>query len=204
MCSWGTFLVLGLGESSDRVTKYLDDSRLDYTHEPLSSRDDFDNISLAFVCVAKESLSVGLDISDRLAKLGIPSLLVAPLEVATGLNALCQFVSFPVTDADLKAAFHRALYGPEANVHNEEMRNYARRLGILTSRERLIAQMAANGETNRRIARVVGLTEKSVERERRRMREKIQARNSAELMRVVTLGSIYEFCDASNQQAKFA
>ena len=200
MCRWGKILVLGLDESSTRVVKYLSKSRLDFVQRPIDSKGDYDNTLLAFVCVAKESLSVGLDITNRLEDLGIPSLLVAPLDVAPTLGDHCQFVSHPSSDAKLKAAFHRAIYGPQASLHSQAMRDYAQRLGALTTRERLIAQMVANGETNRRIARVVCLAEKSVEREHRRVGKKIDAKNSAELMRVVTLGSIYEFCDVANEQ----
>lgn len=201
MHRWGHVLVLGLGNSSKRVVDYLKNARLDYLQRPLDSQSDLNDPLLAFVCTTTSNLHEALASIQWLEESFVPFVLVGPQRVAELLDndKLDKFVGLPAEDSILNAAFNQTLYGPEANLHSLAMRDYAQRLRSLTSRERLIAQMAANGETNRRIARVVCLAEKSVERERRKVRQKVEAKNSADLLRIVTLGSMFEFCGGANQ-----
>ena len=63
----------------------------------------------------------------------------------------------------------------------------ADRMALLTSRERQVMSMVANGEMNKLIAHRLGISEKTVEIHRAKVMEKMQARSLADLVRMVVM-----------------
>ena len=63
----------------------------------------------------------------------------------------------------------------------------ADRISLLTSRERQIMDMVANGEMNKMIAHRLGISEKTVEIHRHKVMEKMQAKSLADLVRMVVI-----------------
>ena len=139
MHRWGHVLVLGLGNSSKRVVDYLKNARLDYLQRPLDSQSDLNDPLLAFVCTTTSNLHEALASIQWLEESFVPFVLVGPQRIAElldnnklGNDKLDKFVGLPAEDSILSAAFNRTLYGPEANLHNLAMRDYAQRLRSLT------------------------------------------------------------------------
>ena len=196
MCKWGQIYILGAGRGSSRVAEYLKKVRLDFVHSSIIDFDKANDALVAFLCADASQSVVQQRAVRYLRSRNIPMVSVGTEDFCrnAAVDSAPPFIQLPTSDEVIGTAFNRALYQPDAALDTVAMRDYAQRLETMTSRERLIAHMAASGETNRRIARVVGLAEKSVERERKRLREKMQVRNSAELMRVVVLGSMFEYC----------
>ena len=75
-----------------------------------------------------------------------------------------------------------------AFVESEEHRL---RLESLSERERRIVQLAADGIPNKRIATALGLSVKTVEKQRRLAYQQLKVNNTAEMARVVTLGNLH-------------
>lgn len=63
---------------------------------------------------------------------------------------------------------------------------YRQRFASLTSRERQVLEGLLNGETNKQIARRIGISHKTVELHRARLMSKFQARNLTHLVLMVT------------------
>ena len=55
----------------------------------------------------------------------------------------------------------------------------------LTTREREVLQLITNGQSNKEAGRVLGISPRTVEVHRARVMEKLCARNTADLMRIV-------------------
>ena len=62
-----------------------------------------------------------------------------------------------------------------------------RRLEELTARERQVLDMVVAGETNKGIARLLGISEKTVEIHRAKVMEKMQAKSLAELVKMAAV-----------------
>ncbi len=63
----------------------------------------------------------------------------------------------------------------------------ARRMDLLTPREHQVLDMVADGKTNKAIARGLDISEKTVEIHRAHVREKMQAKSLADLVKMVTM-----------------
>ena len=72
-------------------------------------------------------------------------------------------------------------------------RRAAQRAGALTRRERQVALLLANAETNKVIARHLNLSEKTVESHRANIMRKMEARSLADLVRKVRMAGMGEF-----------
>lgn len=202
MSNWGQILVLGKCPRS--LAQYLAKSRLDFETQPIETPiTDQSKCLMAFLCGESYQERRVRSQTSQLSDLEIPTIVLGT-DPNGELARECEthwhsnFIELPATECDLETAFNKALYEPNAKRHRIEMQDYATRLGLLNIRHRLILQLAADGVTNRRIARIVGLAEKSVERERQNARQLLKVKNSAEMMRVVTLGSIFEYSDLSS------
>ena len=71
-----------------------------------------------------------------------------------------------------------------------QIRQYAKRLAQLTEREKNILRLAVEGWPNKRIAALLDVSVKTIERSRKFAYQKLNVRSSAEMARVVTLGSM--------------
>lgn len=88
--------------------------------------------------------------------------------------------------ADIREALRRdvhfsALQGGRRSI---EVRGFAQ----LTPREREVLQLISNGQSNKEAGRVLGISPRTIEVHRARVMEKLGARNTADLMRIVLTG----------------
>jgi FixJ family two-component response regulator len=73
---------------------------------------------------------------------------------------------------------------PAADLHPPEV---VKRVKTLTERERMVLESVLVGDTTREIGELLDLSHRTVELHRRMVLRKIGARNTAHLVRVVTL-----------------
>jgi FixJ family two-component response regulator len=81
----------------------------------------------------------------------------------------------------LGAAGHPAHRGDRRTV---EVRGFAQ----LTPREREVLELITNGQSNKEAGRELGISPRTIEVHRARVMEKLGARNTADLMRIVLMG----------------
>jgi DNA-binding NarL/FixJ family response regulator len=113
----------------------------------------------------REALRVGTD-GYMLKDATLDELLMAMRSVALGKKYLSPDVSSHLVNSFL---------------HPETARNKASRLEILTTRERSILQLIAEGRTNRTAAEFLSVSPKTVEKHRANLMHKLGLRNAAEL-----------------------
>ena len=86
-----------------------------------------------------------------------------------------------VTDA-LRRNVHVGV--PSAGRRPVEVRGFAQ----LTPREREVLELITNGQSNKEAGRELGISPRTIEVHRARVMEKLGARNTADLMRIVLAG----------------
>jgi len=96
-------------------------------------------------------------------------------------------VTKPVDTEDLLSLVRDAL---RRDVHFGTMRSTGRGIEVrgfsqLTPREREVLQLITNGQSNKEAGRELGISPRTVEVHRARVMEKLGARNTADLMRIV-------------------
>ncbi len=74
------------------------------------------------------------------------------------------------------------------------------RLALLTPRERQVMEMVVAGGTNKVIAKHLGVSSKTVEAQRGRVMDKMQADNTAELVRIAIDAGVTKETPQSNEQ----
>lgn len=140
----------------------------------------------------------GLELQRTLAERGIALpvvVLTAHGDVATTRAAMkagaFDFLEKPVDDAVLVDVLRHAI-DQDARVHQarREQDGYRERLGKLTPRELDVATLLAGGLQNRQIAERLGISPRTVEVYKARMMEKLDCRNLAEIMRVMSTVSV--------------
>ena len=111
-----------------------------------------------------------LDAAVTAMKLGAADVVSKPIDTEHLLNV--------VRDA-LRKDVH---YGPlEGGRRPVEARGFAQ----LTPREREVLQLISNGQSNKEAGRMLGISPRTIEVHRARVMEKLGARNTADLMRIV-------------------
>ena len=73
-----------------------------------------------------------------------------------------------------------------ANISGE----HAQLVGQLSPREREVADLVANGYSNKRIARKLGLSEKTIEKHRSNCVRKLKVHSSAEMVRAIVVAEM--------------
>lgn len=97
-----------------------------------------------------------------------------------------DFIEKPFDDQLLLDLVQKAIEKSLEVAHDQALREeIARRLGLLTPREREVLDLVMLGEPNKRIAITLGICEKTVEAHRAKVMEKTQARSIAELIKLV-------------------
>lgn len=96
-------------------------------------------------------------------------------------------VTKPVDGERLAAAIRETL---RRDVHIAALQNGQRQVEIrgftqLTPREREVLQLITNGQSNKEAGRELGISPRTIEVHRARVMEKLGARNTADLMRIV-------------------
>jgi len=96
----------------------------------------------------------------------------------------------PIDNDQLLAAVFEAL---REDVHVGPIQGGKRQIEVrgfehLTPREREVLQLITNGQSNKEAGRELGISPRTIEVHRARVMEKLGARNTAELMRIVLMG----------------
>lgn len=136
----------------------------------------------------------GLDLMRRVKSLkpGTPVFILEDEpEVGSAVKAMkagaSDVFSKPADDEDVAAAVKAALgteawVGPVADGRRVvEVRGFQQ----LTPREREVLQLITNGQSNKEAGRLLGISPRTIEVHRARVMEKLGARNTADLLRIV-------------------
>jgi len=106
-----------------------------------------------------------------------------PMSVRAMKAGAVDFIQKPFQDQDLLDAIQRAITRDaefrRARVHHADV---ARRVALLTPREREVFALVAQGRMNKQIAAEFGISEKTVKVHRARVMEKMHAGSLAELV----------------------
>ncbi|MCR9291395.1 MAG: LuxR C-terminal-related transcriptional regulator [bacterium] len=197
------FMVIGNGsESTFQVVEYLSGKGTHYTSVPLSRHVPFGILSpearhMAFVCTDNKSEAQALYVLEELTERGIVSIVVHddcnPRFQQSAVQAgAADVLAMPLRNSAIEDALDIAFYREEIEQHQSSMEQHAILLSQLSPRERRIVCLAARGLPNKQIARAIGRSIKSVERLRRQAYDKLQVRSTADMTRVVLLGSLFE------------
>ena len=136
----------------------------------------------------------GLDLQDRLSEVGsvLPIIFITghgdvPMAVRAMQRGAVDFIQKPFRDQELLDRINIALEkGNQSFAVQEQVEEFASRVGTLTQREREVMEMIVNGKANKVIAVDLGLSQRTVELHRARVMEKMKARTLADLVRMAT------------------
>jgi FixJ family two-component response regulator len=135
----------------------------------------------------------GLELQGKLIEQGfiIPVIIITghgdvPTAVRATKAGAVDFLEKPVSDQVLLRRIRLALELDRRK--RRELRRHrqtAAHLATLSPRERQVMEMVVAGRPNKQIATRLGITEKTVEAHRKRVMQKLGARNAAALVRLV-------------------
>ena len=137
----------------------------------------------------------GLQLQQALNSRGwkIPTIFITghgtvPTAIAAMKAGAFDFIEKPLRTEILIESVERALAWAETR-HDEglQLATIKERVALLTAREREVLALAAAGEPNKMIARRLGISFRTVELHRSHILEKMQARTTAELIRMAIL-----------------
>ena len=134
----------------------------------------------------------GLALQSRLSELGstLPIIfLTGHPDIPTTVRAIKaganDFLTKPVSSDDLLRAIERAIAHHElARDLKSKLDMVRARIAALTPRERQVFELVIRGNTNKRIARALGATERTIKAHRHRVMMKMQVETLAELVSV--------------------
>ncbi|MGH8579383.1 MAG: response regulator transcription factor [Gammaproteobacteria bacterium] len=114
-----------------------------------------------------------------------------PMAVRALKSGAVDFIEKPYTDEQLLEHIERALRRDRKRLrHVQERAQMAEHLACLTPREREVMDLVVQGHRSQRIAKKLGISERTVETHRQRIMDKMHVGSVAELVRVtiVALG----------------
>jgi two-component system response regulator FixJ len=134
----------------------------------------------------------GLEVQSRLsaAGIGVPVIiLTAHGDVATARAALkagaFDFLEKPIDDALMLKTIEAALArDAEVRVREDRRATVLRQLARLTPRERQVLKLVVDGHHNREVARVLGISPRTVEVYKARVMDKLQVDRLPDLIRL--------------------
>jgi FixJ family two-component response regulator len=140
----------------------------------------------------------GLEMQEQLRQrsIDLPTIIITghadvPIAIKAMKAGAVDFIEKPFNDEALLASVRSALEAHSRNRADAELRREAKtRLDQLTKREHEVLGLVVKGLSNKRIAAVLGISEKTVEVHRGNMMRKMRVGNVAELVRVALTGGI--------------
>ena len=145
----------------------------------------------------RSDVNSGLKVQERALELKIASPFVFILregESSWTASAVRQkaihVVEQPLTRDALRVVLDQAFLSCGAYKAYVDAESHRKRLESLSERERRIVQLASDGMPNKRIATVLGLSVKTVEKQRRQAYQRLNVTSTAEMTRAVTLGNL--------------
>lgn len=139
----------------------------------------------------------GLDVIRRMSesKVSLPVIMMTGFgEVAIAVKAMksgaADFLEKPLDESELLAVLSRLAADSRAAVARASQREQSTaRIGRLTEREREVFDRLAVGQTNKGIARELGISPRTVEIHRAHVMEKLEARTLSDIVRLgIVLG----------------
>lgn len=135
----------------------------------------------------------GLELFDRLCELHatLPVIFITghgdvPMAVAALKRGAADFIEKPFNDEDMLTLIRQCLVVEmEGRERRRQDAEVARRLDLLTQREREVLELIVAGRLNKQIADTLGISIKTVEVHRARVMEKMGANSLAELVQHV-------------------
>lgn len=114
-----------------------------------------------------------------------------PLAVEAMKLGACDFIEKPFDDEVLFRALHSALErGNPTEAADPALREFVRRVGTLSERERQVLDHLVAGDTSKEIGRALDISPRTVEIYRAKLMAKTQASNLQELVRWAVLSGL--------------
>ena len=157
----------------------------------------WDYVALSYVRVRSDNLDYAL---KTMQAVSMKTPVIALLHVQKDseiANTLVQqgaaaVLSAKAEIAEHQGAFHHALRLRKTRKELRSMAIQSEKYETLSQLQKNIVQLAADGESNKRIAKLLGLSINTIEKERRKAYGRLGARNYAEMIRTVVLAEIFE------------
>jgi len=135
----------------------------------------------------------GLELQERLAELGssMPVIIISgyadvPLAVRAMRKGAMDVLEKPFDSSLLLKRVRKAIeVGTQAYLHRSEMQEIQSRIDGLTPREREVMRLVVQGNANKRIADLLGISMKTVEAHRAHVMRKMDAQSLARLVQMV-------------------
>ena len=142
----------------------------------------------------------GLELLERLKAegRGLPAIMITGhADIRLAVRAMkadaMAFLEKPVQYDELVVNIERALELTRNSAALSSLREAAaRRIASLTSRERQVVEMVVEGNPNKQIAYVLGISQRTVETHRATAMKKIGARTLSELIHLTIAGSTHD------------
>ena len=120
---------------------------------------------------------------------GHPDIPTTVRAIKAGAN---DFLTKPVSSDELFQAIERAIAHHEVTFGLKSNLNMVRaRIATLTPREREVFELVIRGDTNKRIARALGCSDRTIKAHRHKVMEKMQVHTLAELVSVAERAGVF-------------
>ena len=139
----------------------------------------------------------GLDLQKKLKELGsaLPIIFLTghgdvPMAVQAIKNGALEFIQKPFRDQELLDCIQSAMHGAKQSYDQlAEKKQIRGRLDSLTDREREALELVSEGHPNKVIASKMGISQRTVENHRAHLLEKLEARSTAALIKLLVLAN---------------
>ena len=206
-------LVIGQVQGEgNALLAYLRSRNLEYSQSPIEQsihKIEMRGDAVALLCVDCSHEDHAVSRLKELMTLGVACVALSDacspgFKIAAMTHRVVRVLEMPLDAGILDEALDVAVYRAELGLAQAAVPDMARQLSELSDRERRIVHLAAEGAPNKQIAKIIGLSVKSIERIRRDAYRKLGVRSTAEMTRVVLLGSLLENLGPGDSLAGYA
>ena len=141
----------------------------------------------------------GLELLEELARRGnrLPVLVMTghgdiPMAVRAMKAGAMDFILKPFNDQLLLEQIQKMLALPVVSAVKEPVKEFTRRLGLLTPREREVLKWVVDGKLNKQIAAELNITISTVELHRSNLKQKLKVKTTVQLIRLYTQADVME------------